>query len=601
VNPGIASGSPGGPPRPAPAGQPPEPPPRRWRRLRRLVPGILLALFFALAVEDALWMSPTFDEPFHLTAGYAALRYGDFRFGPNHPPLIRMWSAIPAVLDGRVRFPREQEDYRKGRQYGTATHYCFLSNSVEPLLFGGRLMVILLATALGWLVYRGALRLFGFPAAAMTLGLFVLEPNVMAHGNLVTTDLGVTFFFFLATWSLWLLVRRITAPRLFGLAAFFALAQLSKFSALVLWPAVAVVLLGRALDRGEWRVGWSGKRLVGRLRKGAAAAGVFALVVLFFFGFTWSAYRFRYEMAPAPGLQVDTSEDPEFQISDRSMGEALSSIRVLPEGYVRGAAQLLTWPQETFYFAGKLRSTPVWYFFPTVLLVKTPTALLALSFLGIALVARRGNPWPEGWPALAAPPVFLLLAGMASGVNTGVRHLLPILPFLLLAAGAGASVLFRARRGRAVLAMLAVFAVAEFSSVYPDVLASYNFPSGGAERGDRWLAASDLDWGQGLKALGHWMRRHGVDRINLACHTELYDSTLGYHTRRLPTYLNPQFPVDVPEFPGYVALSESVSSGYTSQGRYTAFYAPLLKMKPVAWIGRSIRVYYVERPWWKPA
>jgi len=257
--------------------------------------------------------------------------------------------------------------------------------------------------------------------------------------------------------------------------------------------------------------------------------------------------------------------------------------------------QLLTWPQRRFYFAGRLRDKALWYFYPVVLLVKTPTALLLLAAIGAVLVARGRARLPDCWPALVLPPAALVLAGMASGVNTGARHLLPLFPFLIMAAGSTAAILTASRRGRAVVGALALLTVVEFATAYPDVLAAFNLPSGGPSRGDRWLVDTDMDWGQGMKALKRWVDDNGVMEINLACHTFLSDEQLGLRSRRLPVYNNDFWRIDYEYPPGYLAASVSVLRGYTCQDREQApLYERFLRQRPVAVVGNSIRIYRVN-------
>ena len=57
----------------------------------------LLIVFAALGWNSARRMSATWDEPGHIAAGYAALTRGDYRLDIEHPPLARMWSALPLV------------------------------------------------------------------------------------------------------------------------------------------------------------------------------------------------------------------------------------------------------------------------------------------------------------------------------------------------------------------------------------------------------------------------------------------------------------------------------------------------------------------------
>ena len=55
---------------------------------------IFAAAFITLTVSSYVQKSATADEPTHLTAGYTALKLGDYRIDPEHPPFLRMWAAL---------------------------------------------------------------------------------------------------------------------------------------------------------------------------------------------------------------------------------------------------------------------------------------------------------------------------------------------------------------------------------------------------------------------------------------------------------------------------------------------------------------------------
>src|SRR5688572_102213 len=76
------------------------PPPMRAvvRAVARLHVPLLVAAAGALALGAALGDSATIDEPGHLAAGLAAWHGGDFRLAPDHPPLARLWAALPVFL-----------------------------------------------------------------------------------------------------------------------------------------------------------------------------------------------------------------------------------------------------------------------------------------------------------------------------------------------------------------------------------------------------------------------------------------------------------------------------------------------------------------------
>ncbi|MGH7789032.1 MAG: hypothetical protein ACRERC_19325, partial [Candidatus Binatia bacterium] len=66
---------------------------------RAAVP-VLLAVFVGLAGYSAGRDSATFDEGFHIAAGVACLERADYRLNPEHPPLAKMWMALPVWLAG---------------------------------------------------------------------------------------------------------------------------------------------------------------------------------------------------------------------------------------------------------------------------------------------------------------------------------------------------------------------------------------------------------------------------------------------------------------------------------------------------------------------
>ena len=58
---------------------------------------LLLAVMFLQAVLSMRLLSATFDETTHLPSGYSYLATGDFRLNPQHPPLIKLLSALPLL------------------------------------------------------------------------------------------------------------------------------------------------------------------------------------------------------------------------------------------------------------------------------------------------------------------------------------------------------------------------------------------------------------------------------------------------------------------------------------------------------------------------
>jgi hypothetical protein len=75
-------------------------------RIARAGGGLLVVALALLTVGRSAWGtrldSFTADEPWHVVAGVAYLRHGDFALNPEQPPLIKLWTAAWMPEDFRV-------------------------------------------------------------------------------------------------------------------------------------------------------------------------------------------------------------------------------------------------------------------------------------------------------------------------------------------------------------------------------------------------------------------------------------------------------------------------------------------------------------------
>ena len=100
-----------------------------------------------------------------------------------------------------------------------------------------------------------------------------------------------------------------------------------------------------------------------------------------------------------------------------------------------------------------------------------------------------------------------------SSLNLGIRHVLPIYPFLYAAC---AIALFDAsRRIRIAAAVLVVAQALTAVIAYPSYLSYFNPLIGSARNADRVLIDSNLDWGQDLRRLARWTRENDIDVIRV--------------------------------------------------------------------------------------
>src|SRR5215470_8167696 len=177
----------------------------------------LLFVFVFQGISFIRANSPTYDEAMHLAAGYSYLAKRDFRLEPQNPPLIKQLLTLPLFLSYALPFDPGPQHWRDGTDYFVGQDFLYKSTlPADQILFLSRLPNLFLGVSLvaltGWWAYR----LWGSRAGMVALALTCLEPNLVAHSSLVTTDVGATLFIFLTIYLLWEYLR---FPRWWILAA----------------------------------------------------------------------------------------------------------------------------------------------------------------------------------------------------------------------------------------------------------------------------------------------------------------------------------------------------------------------------------------------
>jgi hypothetical protein len=274
----------------------------------------------------------------------------------------------------------------------------------------------------------------------------------------------------------------------------------------------------------------------------------------------------------------------------------LDEHHLLPEACINGLlfAEHMSLIRPS-YLLGEVRQTGWWYYFPLAVLFKTPLAtLIALSLaagIGVASLLRRRIDPETAWAmvCLLVPAAIYLAVAMSSHLNLGLRHVLPVYPPLFVAAGVALARVWRIRpaiAGAAAGALLCGLATATLLA-WPDYIPFFNAAAGGTRGGLRLLGDSNLDWGQDLKALGGWQRRHPDVRLYLdyfgAVDPRLYVRAERFDPSALAW----------PGEPGVLAVSATNLQGIYLSPPARAFYAPLRRREPRAVIGGSIYLFDV--------
>lgn len=553
------------------------------------------AAFTSLELLAYTQKSATWDEPIHLTAGYAALAQGDYRMDPSHPPFLRMWSALPLLAADGLRADTGVIDRTPilswlegtGAPYDFSRQFLYSRDDADRLLYAARFMVVILGIVGGILVFCWANEWLGFLPAVCALIFYTVEPNLSAHASLVTTDFGLTCFMFGTIYFLWRTSRRATTFNVAGLTLFFALAVVAKFSAVLLGTIVLALLTLSVV----WRSAITPKKAVGIL----ALLGAASFVAI------WAVCGFRYAPSGSDAWLLKLQDVVEVRQAVPTAASVIAWIddrHLLPNIFTQGFLFFLgTVQEQSTFLAGQYSNHGWWYYFPFAFLIKTPIALLVLSVAGVWMYLRRGRNLGSANKAFVALPIAVYLGfAMASSFNVGVRHVLPIYPFVILIAAAAAGELIAANRmrSRVALAMVTGLAIVEFGSVWPNTLTFFNQLVGGTSNGFKYLTDSNLDWGQDLKGLAGWMKRNGVDHVNLAYFGQADPAYYNINSTPLPASFD-NTPTTKPQLPGYVAIGATVLSGVYLQPEWRLFYRPFHERPPVAAIGNSILVYWVDQ------
>jgi len=255
------------------------------------VAALLVVLFVQLAfIADR--NSITWDEDDHIYAGYMSLKHGDFGLNPEHPPLVKMLAAVP-LLPMELKMPPLQGRSFKIEAFLNGKDFIF-KNDFNKMIWRARVAASLLTVLLVLLIFLATQEMFGTGAAFIALTLMVFDPNLLAHGAVVATDIGLSCFMFASVYAFYRYVRIPSRWRMIVVGIATGLALAAKHTAVLLFPML-FMLAGTEVFRSEKS---SRSLQIKRFAVSLVAIAVIALTIL------WAFYGFRYQARP-DGLQLN--------------------------------------------------------------------------------------------------------------------------------------------------------------------------------------------------------------------------------------------------------------------------------------------------------
>jgi len=445
----------------------------------------LLLIMFVIEFTSANLESQTYDEGMHITAGYQHLMDKKIILNPEHPPLIKLLSAIFIAplkpnLPNMGDLPQLEYSRKFMQQSG---------NNVDKILLYGRLPIMLLSILMGWIIFVWAKQLAGIKAGLFALILYVFDPNILAHSRYITTDIGVSLAFLATFYFFYRYSIHKSIYNLLSLAIVFSLAQLTKFSTLMLAPLIFGFALFAKLKIKKYL-----------LLILLCCLFTFLLIIIFYCG-DLNTYKFGLE-------KLQNHEQV---------------------GHVA-------------YLLGNISQFGFWYYFPLTFIFKTPLLTIVLLILAIiiflrkffsklALINKKQNIIKKISAAIKIItlaewmiiifPIFYMVVSMINHINIGVRHILPIYPFIFIfiAINIFGNNFNPWHNKIKILSICLIFLYAINSLlVYPEYLSYFSRIIGNSSNGYKYLLDSNVDWGQNLKKLKKYLDDNNIKDPIVLCY-----------------------------------------------------------------------------------
>jgi len=526
----------------------------------RIIPILSLLLFFWFAVNTATQKNPTTDEPVHVTRGITLWQTGDYRLQQEHTPfshwlngLLTMTEPLPDITS--------RDGWLESDRLHVARHLIWQSGvSVERLFFLARLPIIGLGMVVGAVLFTWAGALHGRKAQFLVACLFPFAPNLLAHTSLATTDFAATAIYLFVFYALWRYRQRPTQTGYIVLGLLIGFALTTKMTSLIIWPLLLIILYVTTPVKN-----WSPMLLW---------LGWFPIAGIV----VWGLYLFTFGPVYIPQIDFTLS------LPAPAYWHSLFGVSNHIEGGHRA------------YFLGVISDQGWFSYFTIALLIKTPVVFLLGTTCAIFQTIQNKAWWKTIY--LWLPVLALYLAATFSRLNIGYRHILPIIPFLLLWTAIILATFWQNQQKPLVgrVLMISILLYVGFNSyIHPHHLSYFNPLAGGPTAGHRFLGDSNLDWGQDWQRVSHHIADQQLEPTHIAPFGFIDPSYYGLDGRRLVLdtgFANEDFSPANPA-PGTYFISTNAYQGMLAQPDLFDWFRRQAVIDP--WqTGFSIRKYEVN-------
>lgn len=466
---------------------------------QRIAVVILLSLFFLMTRISAQHLTLTYDESFHYQYGLQILNLNSDRFDDSKMP-FSVLNALPGKLASYLSFGE-------------------LRSRMENITTG-RIGTMLFSVFTAFVIFLWSKKLYSFLPTLLPLLLYTWDPNIIAHSQLVTTDIYAVGMMTVSIFVLWRFSDNRDWKHAFLLATVLGLSQLAKYTSIFLYPISAVMIILRdspgllhMITTRDLRSLW--KYIKQMLLYGflVIIMGLLIINTGFVFnrtGTLLSKYKFR-------------SND--FQLIQHAVLSIADIPLPTPYPFLQGLDDVRSRERSgrgfgRIYLLGELRIDGFtgYYFF--AYLFKTPIASQLIFLLAIGVYIRRRNfrQFLKRELFLLFPILFFTIYfNFFYRAQIGIRYFLVVLPFMYIFSGNLLEGWHAFRfRSKVALVSLVGFLFVSVLSYFPHYIPYFNEFVPDRRFAYKILADSNLDWGQADGYAKKYVEEHPETLIELS-------------------------------------------------------------------------------------
>jgi hypothetical protein len=372
----------------------------------------------------------------------------------------------------------------------------------------GRIFSVISALLLALYVLVWATQLYGKMAGLFSLLLYVLCPNIMAHSQMLGTDV-YSFLVLTATgYHGWRYNRTGKMKQLLLVAMLLGIGQLTKQSLLLLYPVLFIFFV-----TGVYRSAIPVKKKITRFFKEMA---VLTLVSLFVIN---TGFLFYKTGKPLGQYQFASLKYKKVQQQFSFMNKVPLP---LPEPFVSGF-DYVAYNSQTgagidgsssyglaYFLGSSIDGKKVWYYYLVCIWYKLPIPFLIFFAAAIALCirAKRGYSFMQNEIYLLLPAVFILcIFSLFNTMYLGIRSVLMILPLLFIFCGSIIPVLNRGVKKIAIIVLLC-WQLISVALYFPHFLPYTNEFILHKKDAHKIFADSNIYFQEGLVLVGEYLQKY---------------------------------------------------------------------------------------------